>query len=599
MTALSIQPPYPIFHESDGSPLENGFVYIGAANQDPVANPIAVYWDAALTIPAAQPIRTLNGYPSRNGTPARMYVGSDYSIRVNDSKGVTVYSAAAATERLSNVVVTGVDASEVNFLQAGANAQARTAQSKLRDVVSVKDFGAVGDGVADDTAEIQAALAAADGVYFPPGTYKITSTLNIKRGNRLYGDNFAITVLQFWDCDGVKSAAGVNVNVYENLSFESVSSGGVPDPKTRIGIWSNGASGNTNSWVTIRNCNLRGWATCVQLNYTWNSCIDNTNTVSCNYGVVLFGQSVNNAISNSRLVANTGTASIYLQSDGATLGEGLMVDNTLLAEGAFGITSNNGFLSLNVSNSIIDLITNVGIYGVDLRATTISGSWIFAANRCVEMAALGVPVDVKATLQGNHLTVTAASGRAVMVGANAQGVRVIGGSITNAGASSYSVYSDAAQTHVAEVTRYHGGSGVDVFFGGANCTLDGVQYGTFTPTIVPDGTAGVGTYTEQVGQFTRIGKRVDFTLRVTWTAHTGSGNMRVAGLPFASKSISGYAPSCSIYPVNLTYSGTLAAIVNTGASTIELRSASSGAGATPVALDTSGTLTISGSYETP
>ena len=174
MTALSIQPPYPIFTEADGSPLENGFVYIGTANLDPVANPIAVFWDAALTIPAAQPIRTLNGYPSRNGTPARLYVGSDYSIRVNDSKGVTVYSAPAATERWSNVVVTGADASEVNFLQAGAGAQPRTAQAKLRDVVSVKDFGAVGDGIANDRAAIQAAFnSGAKSVYFPSGTYSV------------------------------------------------------------------------------------------------------------------------------------------------------------------------------------------------------------------------------------------------------------------------------------------------------------------------------------------------------------------------------------------------------------------------------------------
>jgi hypothetical protein len=49
-------------------------------------------------------------------------------------------------------------ASGVKFTQAGSGAVQRTVDSKLKDVVSVKDFGAVGDGVADDTAAVQAAF---------------------------------------------------------------------------------------------------------------------------------------------------------------------------------------------------------------------------------------------------------------------------------------------------------------------------------------------------------------------------------------------------------------------------------------------------------
>jgi hypothetical protein len=93
MSALSIQPTFPIFTGTDGLPLENGYIWIGTANLDPQGNPIAVFWDSALTIPAAQPIRTLNGYPSRSGTPARIYVNSDYSIQVLDSKGSLVYTS--------------------------------------------------------------------------------------------------------------------------------------------------------------------------------------------------------------------------------------------------------------------------------------------------------------------------------------------------------------------------------------------------------------------------------------------------------------------------------------------------------------------------
>lgn len=93
MSALSIQPPYSAFADVDGQPLENGYIWIGVANLPPQTNPVNVYWDAALTLPAAQPIRTLNGYPANNGTPARFYVASDYSIQVLDSKGSVVYTS--------------------------------------------------------------------------------------------------------------------------------------------------------------------------------------------------------------------------------------------------------------------------------------------------------------------------------------------------------------------------------------------------------------------------------------------------------------------------------------------------------------------------
>lgn len=93
MSALSIQPPYPAFAGADGLPLENGYIWIGTVNLSPQVNPIAVYWDSALTIPAVQPIRTLNGYPVYQGSPSRFYVASDYSIQVLDNKGSLVYTS--------------------------------------------------------------------------------------------------------------------------------------------------------------------------------------------------------------------------------------------------------------------------------------------------------------------------------------------------------------------------------------------------------------------------------------------------------------------------------------------------------------------------
>ena len=164
--------PISSFLDVDGKPLENGYVYIGTAGLDPVGNPITVYWDAAATQVAAQPIRTIGGYPSNNGVRSRLYVAAtDYSIKVTNVNGtdtvpVALYNAEDAY------------AGDIIFLQAGLGAVPRTVESKLRDTVSVKDFGAVGDGTTDDTAAIQAALNTGKSIYFPEGTYIVSSTIN-------------------------------------------------------------------------------------------------------------------------------------------------------------------------------------------------------------------------------------------------------------------------------------------------------------------------------------------------------------------------------------------------------------------------------------
>lgn len=93
MTAISVQPPYPIFADANGQPLEDGYIWIGQVGLPPIANQISIYWDITQTIPAAQPIRTQGGYPVNSGTPARFYVGSDYSIQVLDKNGSVIYSS--------------------------------------------------------------------------------------------------------------------------------------------------------------------------------------------------------------------------------------------------------------------------------------------------------------------------------------------------------------------------------------------------------------------------------------------------------------------------------------------------------------------------
>ena len=113
----SVEAPYPAFADIDGQPLEDGYINIGAVDLNPITNPINVYWDSGLTITAAQPIRTSGGYPVYQGTPARFYVGTDYSIQVKDKKGTVVYTSLDGNSGASNVLASNAtgNGTQTNF----------------------------------------------------------------------------------------------------------------------------------------------------------------------------------------------------------------------------------------------------------------------------------------------------------------------------------------------------------------------------------------------------------------------------------------------------------------------------------------------------
>ena len=91
-----VRTPFEAFRDTDGTPLDGGYVYIGIENQEPITHPANVYWDADLTIAAAQPIRTLGGYPVRAGAPAKVYASGGYSICVKNKNGEIIVSAVSS-----------------------------------------------------------------------------------------------------------------------------------------------------------------------------------------------------------------------------------------------------------------------------------------------------------------------------------------------------------------------------------------------------------------------------------------------------------------------------------------------------------------------
>ena len=190
MSAFSVHEPFPQFHDRDGQPLDGGFVWIGQAGLDAQANPIPVYFDAALTIPASQPIQTHGGFAANGATPSPIYVDdTDYSIKVLDANGALVIAYPNAVDRFPAAVITGgLSSANVTYDRALTGTQLRTVEGRLRDFTSVFDFmtpaqiAGVQAGLfgVDVTAPIQAAVnSPAREIYFPQGGYYITAPILI------------------------------------------------------------------------------------------------------------------------------------------------------------------------------------------------------------------------------------------------------------------------------------------------------------------------------------------------------------------------------------------------------------------------------------
>lgn len=222
---LPVEPAFKIYADLDGSPLDSGYVYFGQVNQNPITAPVTVYWDAAGTQPAVQPLRTLNGYIVRNGTSANVFVSGNYSQLVRDKNQSQIYYSATSTDYSIADVVTNfitslassIGSSLIGFIQSGAGAILRTVQDKLRERVTVEDFGAVGDGVTDSSTAVQKAresLPNGGVLEFGIGTFIIgtTTALEVSASGLTIRGKGSKTILKVKDSAGLGQFLGSNAD---------------------------------------------------------------------------------------------------------------------------------------------------------------------------------------------------------------------------------------------------------------------------------------------------------------------------------------------------------------------------------------------------
>ena len=194
--SIIVETPFQNFTGLDGKPLTNGKVYIGQVGTDPTvfANQIPVFWDEALTIPASQPLTTNAGYIVRTGTPARVWVATDYSISVKNSSNVLVYYVTQFGAKNfvdADDLASGNGASLVGITPAGyaLGAMSTTVDKYVQKALSRSIFDFLTDAQIDDILaktgiiDIGATVSSAFSslplgslIEFPDGLYNMGST---------------------------------------------------------------------------------------------------------------------------------------------------------------------------------------------------------------------------------------------------------------------------------------------------------------------------------------------------------------------------------------------------------------------------------------
>ena len=222
----------------------------------------------------------------------------------------TVAAMDAAVTAINTIAgASSGNSASISHIASGTGATATTVQTKLREVVSVKDFGAVGDGTTDDTTSIQAAINSLGSnggiVNFPPGTYRCTSEINPGTipvvlngsgwstlvsdvfGNSQWNATNAIkgTVLKFEHTSGI--AININGVNYRHFKLQNLSLLG-PGSGTTKAI-SFGSASTAALHCQINNVLIANFATGIDFYTTLDNTLYHTYVWGCTTGLLFNG----------------------------------------------------------------------------------------------------------------------------------------------------------------------------------------------------------------------------------------------------------------------------------------------------------------------
>jgi len=446
---------------------------------------------------------------------------------------ITVAPNAQSATALQTLYATSAGSSLIGFIQAGVGAILRTLQSKSRDIINVRDFGAVGDGVTDDTAAIQAAInyvrtRSGATLYFPAQVagqfYKTTAPLTCDGSITIVGDGMHAVIIIATGLSAGQYVLDFNLplasNYYFNISGITLRSNNALPKALRL---------TNTSYVVLKNVQFYNVADGAVFSggNTFSNYFDNVVGYQITRNTVRF-EAFNGggqyAFSNCTF---TGDEGFYLHSDSAT--NNLSITNTNFEQCVTTSLSIAGTVEgLNLAgcrtegSNLNDFVLNQAV-GKSITGISITGCYFSSdtvASRPVQLGGTGGKVR-GFNISGNHVSV--ATGAMVTLNGEGESGVISGNYLATATATPTNT-----QRAGVEVFGNENTAGKCAEYWGT-ATWD-VKEGTFTPTDA----SGAGlSFAAASGRYTKIGRQVHWHAYLLFPATANGAATDIAGLPFA------------------------------------------------------------------
>ncbi len=477
-----------------------------------------VYSDNGITI-LAQPFTPVQDITSPQYGRFFFYAADGrYDINVSFS-GKTYTDPDVLLQDPTTDLSASSGSSLIGFIPSGAGAVATTVQSKLRQTVNVKDFGAAGNGSTDDTTAIQSAITyaqtasynnTATSLYFPCGNYKVTTgTLSITNSINLVGAGRDCTKISWTDTTGdLLTIATDNPVTIDDILFSG------PGSYTAASGSAITVGGSSTANAHSRFSNLRFTGGYNQFTttsaYVWvldncsfSSFVNHAVTVSNTNNVDAGDSSIINM-----LAANGGASavSIYQVSSG-----GLKITNSKLNGGLNGyqmqLASAAATSDFLMSNTSIENMT-----GTAILFQSDGGGAIFAnialSNNQLSINANGISIASNGfgsvSLSGG--VITSVTGTAVNIGGNTHDVFVGDLALAGSGGAALGVVVGASATNTTvALNKYHGFTTNITDSSGIATILDWPSSASFSTNVLNIGGLNISGTNSTVAQQAFIG----------------------------------------------------------------------------------------------